>query len=332
MSSLPEIVCVCCGNRAVRQFDASPLDYCLDKKFDIYRCVNCGHGITGNIEKNDLLSLYEEGAYDPKEKFWHKILRPLLNSFEISKVNYLNSNKQEGKLLLEIGTGKGSFLHSAVKAGYDAYGIEPSTRSYKIAKSKCGERVFQCTLEEMHLRVELNKKFDFIFLWHVLEHLHEPENTVRILKSFLKPNGILIVGVPNFDSYQSKIGKSNWYHLDPPRHLSHFTPHSIDIFLQKNSLAVRRIFFNSFFQNMLGDIITINNLLLPHKNILLNFLRVNNFYFKKTSPSTRIVNLLGFALITTTLIIPSILCTLSSQLLKKSGTMVVIAQNNFFNK
>lgn len=325
--SLPEKKCSCCGENIIFQYMAYPLDYCLDKKFNIYKCTHCGHGITDNVEESDSASLYEGGAYDPQENIWHRILRPVLNVFESAKIGYLNKYPKEGNLLLEIGTGKGNFLRAAINAGYDGYGIEPSTRSYKIAKLKLGKKVVQCMLEEMHLHKELNKKFDFIILWHVLEHLTEPENAIRILKSFLKPDGILIIAVPNFDSYQSSFGKSNWYHLDPPRHLSHFTPSSTGIFLEKNAMQVKKIFYNSFLQNMIGDIITINNLVWPHKNILLNVLRFNNFYFEKKSTASRVLNLFAFTFFTAVALLPCICITLFSALLKKSGTMVILAEN-----
>lgn len=324
--SIAEKKCVCCGENTKFQYTAYPLDYCLDKNFNIYKCSHCGHGVTDNVGEGDSASLYEGGAYDPQENLWHKLLRPALNIFEFAKLSYLNKYKEKGNLLLEIGTGKGNFLQAAINAGYDGYGIEPSTRSFKIAKLRLGEKVFQCMLEDMHLNKELNKKFDFIILWHVLEHLTEPESAIRILNSFLKPGGILIIAVPNFDSYQSKFGKSNWYHLDPPRHLSHFTPSSANVFLEKNSMQVKKIFYNSFLQNVLGDIITLNNMVLPHKNILMNFLRFNNFYFEKKSLTSRMLNIFAFVSFTSVMLLPCICITLFSAIFKKSGTMVVLAQ------
>ena len=326
--STPVKPCPCCGQWAEYRYSAFPLDYCLDKSFAIYKCTNCGHGTTGNIDQRDLEFIYEDGAYDPNEKAWHKILRPILNNLEVSKVDYLKRNVQKGNTLLEIGTGKGNFLLSAIKAGYDGYGVEPSSRSFEIAKSKLGNRVYQCTLEEIYLNSELNREYDFIFLWHVLEHLDDPENAVRKLKAFLKHGGLLIAGVPNFDSYQSQFGKSDWYHLDPPRHLSHFTPRSARFFFEKNALDVTKVFYNSFFQNLLGDIITLNNMILTHKNILLNVLRFNKFYFRKTHVVNRAFNLIAFIVISLIMIIPTLAFTYFSQWQKKSGTMVIMARKS----
>jgi SAM-dependent methyltransferase len=326
-TALKDAICDCCGQRMEFHYAASPLDYCLDKQFNIYRCISCGHGSTAGVEDRDLDSVYEGGAYDKKEKIWHRLLRPLLNSRETRKVAYLKRNQGHGNLLLEIGTGKGYFLQSALKAGYDAYGIEPSTRSFNIARKILGDRVHQCTLEEMSMHQTLNRKYDFIFLWHVLEHLRDPRKAIQLLRSFLKPDGVIIIGVPNFNSYQSRFGKSNWYHLDPPRHLSHFTPHSISALTDRMQMSMRGIVYDSFFQNLMGEIITLNNKLLPHKNILLNVLRFNDFYFSKVSKVAAAINLFAFLTISTVVFIPAAFFTLASQWSKRAGTMVILLSN-----
>lgn len=311
------------------QFTASPLDYCVEKRFDIYRCLTCGHGVTGDVLETDLESVYEGGAYDKNEKIWHKLLRPILNFRETGKVGYLNKYTKSERLVLEIGAGKGYFLRAALKAGFDAYGIEPSTRSYNVASRILGDRVYKCTLEEMHVHPALNRKYDFIFLWHVLEHLQDPGQAVALMRRFLKPEGFMIIGVPNFDSYQSKVGKSNWYHLDPPRHLSHFTPRSIKSLMNGVQMNVEEIMHDSFFQNYLGEMVTLNNRILPHKNIFLNVLRFNNFYLKRVTRPGTALNFFAFIVISTVSFIPALVFTAWSQWVGKAGTMVVVASNRF---
>lgn len=323
-----QITCCCCDERMELQFSASPLDYCLDKRFEVYQCPNCGHGSTQGITGHDLETVYEGGAYDPKEKPWHKILRPALNLLESTKVDYVKSSVGKGKVLLEVGTGKGNFLLAALNAGYEAYGIEPSSRSYSLAKLKLGERVHHCALEDIHTVPALNRKYDCIFLWHVLEHLGSPEHSIKLLGNYLKPDGVLIFGVPNFESYQSRRGRSNWYHLDPPRHLSHFTRESAKLILAKCAMKVHKIIHNSFFQDYLGEIITFTNGLLPQKNIILNVMRFNGYYFSRFNKGSRAVNLLACLLLSSIVSIPMLLVTLVSQWLGKSGTMVVVAKRS----
>jgi SAM-dependent methyltransferase len=320
-------LCEYCGGKMVFQFTAVPLDYCTEKRFGIFRCSSCKHGVTANVTEGDLKTVYEGGAYDPREGRMHKILRPWMNTLEHSKVGYLK-RQARGKVILEVGTGKGKFLLAARKAGFDVYGIEPSSRSYGFAKQALGDRVYHCTLEEMEQHKALVQQYDVIFLWHVLEHLHNPAAAIKLMMSYLKPDGVIIFGIPNSDSFQSLLGKGNWYHLDPPRHLSHFTPRSARLLLSKAGMAEREIIYNSYFQNILGDIITFNNALLPHKNVVLNAMRRNSYYISRTTPIGRLFNLVASLLISTVVLVPMMISTAFSQWIRKAGTMVVVAEKN----
>jgi hypothetical protein len=58
----------------------------------------------------------------------------------------------------------------------------------------------------------------------VLEHVDDPAAALRTIRSWLRPGGALVVGVPNLASWQATIGGARWFHLDLPRHRTHFTP------------------------------------------------------------------------------------------------------------
>jgi 2-polyprenyl-3-methyl-5-hydroxy-6-metoxy-1,4-benzoquinol methylase len=301
-------------------FSASPLDYSLDRQFQIAKCGSCGHGSTQDI--GYLPEAYEGGSYDVKEKVWHSLINPFLSYLENNKVSYLNNHHR--KRVLEIGCGKGRFINALIKNGFDAHGIEPSLRSYEEARKRGYDKVFNCTIQQLHTLPELNKKFDFIVLWHVLEHLENPQNIIAQLKEFLSPAGSLIIAVPNFNSWQAIYGKSDWYHLDPSRHLSHFTEASLHILAQKNSLAVRKIFFNSFYQDLTGEIITFTNKFSSYKNPVFNVLRKNKNFFKSAGKAGAIGSFI-WALFLSVILLPFlIIWTVLSQRLKKSGTMVAV--------
>jgi len=77
------------------------------------------------------------------------------------------------------------------------------------------------------------KKFDAIVFWESLEHTALPLKYIEKAFSILNNGGYIFVEYPRADSLESKIFRRYWYHLDPPRHLSHLTPKGMERILAK---------------------------------------------------------------------------------------------------
>ena len=95
--------------------------------------------------------------------------------------------------------------------------------------------VVRCALEEVELP---EHAFDVAVLWHVLEHLADPATALERARGWLAPDGRLLVGVPNIDSLQARLGGSRWFQLDPQRHLVHFTPRGLGRLLERTGFRV----------------------------------------------------------------------------------------------
>jgi 2-polyprenyl-3-methyl-5-hydroxy-6-metoxy-1,4-benzoquinol methylase len=291
--------------------------------FELVRCEHCNHIFTSNTSNS--IELYETGNYDIKEKAWHQLLRPLLNLLERNKLRYLSSNLEKGASIFEIGTGKGYFLRIAKKNGFRIGGIEPSKRSFEIARRSLGDDVANCLIDEIKISAKAKDSHDSIVLWHVLEHLPEPVKSILEIKSLLSPKGILMIAVPNFDSYQSTFGKDKWYHLDPSRHISHFTPTRLSGLLTSCGFKIKEIYYDSFYQNFIGDIITLTNLLSLSTNTLLNLMRLNRGFIKRHGAILITLMSAYSTLVTLFLFFPALALTFFSQKKKKAGTMVFLA-------
>jgi SAM-dependent methyltransferase len=121
--------------------------------------------------------------------------------------------------LLDAGCGSGAFLCEARKQGYAVTGLDFSAQAVLMLKSK-GIEAALGTLSENNLGAQV---FDVITLFHVLEHLADPQQEIGALLEHLVPGGDLIVQVPDRSSMQARIFADRWYGLDPPRHLTQFT-------------------------------------------------------------------------------------------------------------
>ena len=150
------------------------------------------------------------------------------------KLKLINSFGSESKSLLDIGCGTGDFLETALKDNWSITGIEPNESARQIANSKTNNSVFE-TEELSKLKP---RSFDVITLWHVLEHLPDLEMHTALFKSLLKPNGTLVIAVPNYKSYDADYYKNFWAAYDVPRHLWHFSKIAIEGLFKKENMKL----------------------------------------------------------------------------------------------
>jgi 2-polyprenyl-3-methyl-5-hydroxy-6-metoxy-1,4-benzoquinol methylase len=134
-----------------------------------------------------------------------------------------------GKKVLDVGFGGGGFLYRAKQAGWTAFGVDPDPVSVEKATSR-GLTVRQGSVEAY---ADMAGQFDVVTISHVIEHVHDPLDVLRGAYGLLKPGGTLWIDTPNFDSNGHKAYKSDWLHLDPPRHLVLFTWGSLIAIVEK---------------------------------------------------------------------------------------------------
>ena len=245
-------------------------DYALtQEKFELYLNKELEMLVTIPKPTNEQLGkYYEDSAYlphtDSNKSFFDKIYQFVKKHAIKNKVTLINSLKTESKTVLDIGIGTGDFLLACKKNGWSVTGIEPNKNARTIAQEKFEQTVDNTlskifydslkSLQESH--TENSPKFDVITMWHVLEHVPEVENYIKQLKSFLKPNGTLIIAVPNFKSYDAFYYGKFWAAFDVPRHLYHFSKKSIKTLFGNENMIVYKIFpmkVDSFYVSLLSE-------------------------------------------------------------------------------
>ena len=165
-----------------------------------------------------------------------------------NKLSLINSLKKNDKSILDIGAGTGDFLSFIQSEFRSVTGIEPNQKARELAQEK---GIFL----EQDLKDVKGKLFDVITMWHVLEHVPNLEETIRDVEALLKPNGILIIAVPNFYSFDAAYYKNFWAAFDVPRHLWHFSKASMNkLFSDKLSLLkISPMVFDSFYISILSE-------------------------------------------------------------------------------
>ena len=201
------------------------------ERVSLARCGRCGSAVTlGETPAG----LYESGAYRPGAPRLHQLAQPALNLFDRQRLALVRALGAPPGRLLDAGAGRGRFVAAARLAGYQASGIEPSARGADAAAA-LGVPVRRASIEEAVVDAS---SLDVVTLWHVLEHLDEPGGALGRVRSWLRPGGGLVVGVPNLESLQARIAGDRWYHLDVPRHRVHFTPAGLHQLLRAHGFTV----------------------------------------------------------------------------------------------
>jgi SAM-dependent methyltransferase len=132
--------------------------------------------------------------------------------------------------LLDFGCGSGSFLDQMHHNGWQVTGIDVSAPTVRRIRAELGLQALIGTLPHPELQPD---SFDVITMWHSLEHVHAPRTVLREAHQLLAPGGKLLVAVPNIDSLPFRWFGRNWFGLDLPRHLTHFTPWTLPLMLER---------------------------------------------------------------------------------------------------
>lgn len=250
--------CPVCGSERI--------GYCLTAKdhtvslqdFEIWHCEACSFRFTQNIP-----APAEIGAYYRSENYISHSntqiglvnrLYHFARKFTLYQKKQLLQNAvhlQSGKLL-DIGAGTGAFCNYMKQAGWNVTGLEPDTVARRVAKE-----IHQVNLLEIEALFELPAaSFDAITLWHVLEHVHELDAYMQQIRKILKPNGRIFIAVPNYTSLDALQYQENWAAYDVPRHLYHFSPHSMQVLLEKHQLHLTKMhpmWFDSLYVSLLSE-------------------------------------------------------------------------------
>ncbi len=201
-------------------------DYVTGDAFEIRRCRDCGLAMTWPRPAN--VGRYYPDAYygTASEKRFVGPIEKLQSSLYGSRAAWVE-RAVGGKpgSVLDVGCGRGFLLDAFRRRGWAVQGTELSEASSAHAREVLGIPV---RLGPLEAQAFPDASFDAVTLWHVLEHVPDPDALLREIHRVLRPGGVLLASVPNFGSAEARATGAGWFHLDVPRHLWHFTPETLE--------------------------------------------------------------------------------------------------------
>ena len=222
--------CPACGGALAAWRTVPGSDPALPGDYELARCASCGTAVTLAPAP---AQAHETGAYGGGRPRGARAVAPLLRAFDHHRLRQLaRAGAHTPGRLLDIGAGRGRFVAQARDAGWYAHGIEPSQRGIDGARA-IGIELVAAGIDDAQVPPA---SLDAATLWHVLEHVDDPGAALERIASWLRPGGLLLVGVPNLAAVQARVGGARWYHLDVPRHRTHFTVTGLEALLRAHGL------------------------------------------------------------------------------------------------
>ena len=254
--------CPTCKTASLSVLYPAARDYITGQNFEVLSCASCSLGITAP-QPSDM-----EPFYPAIYRRYSKpilILLKALYGYRVS--NWTKLFSAPGRAL-EIGCGDGFMLASLQRAGWQVAGTERTDEMARHARQVFNIEMFIGGPEN----VPTDRTYDLVVLFQVLEHMSDPTAVLEDCARLLRPGGKIVIGVPNFASIQSRYAREDWFHLDVPRHLFHFTPSALKDALTAVGIAKTRARFFSPEHDPYGWMQSILNRAFANKNSLTRLL------------------------------------------------------------
>jgi len=204
---------VCDGTRARPAFRASGLES------TVVLCEECGLGrFHPPPDAETIRSFYPDAYYGGPGTKFQPAIEALVRWVGERHISFLCRDLPRGARILDVGCGRGVILGPLADRGFEVHGVEISEEAARGADPRARIRIAPRLAEAGYG----DAFFDEVVIWHVLEHLPDPRETLTTVHRILRPGGRLVVAVPNLASLQARLTGPAWFHLDVPRHLYHF--------------------------------------------------------------------------------------------------------------
>lgn len=219
--------CDLCGaNDTRRCFTIQDTNYDFPGAFSVVECQWCGLVYLNPRPREEVI-----GDYYPNENYTcfkelraHGPLDPSHPTLRVAQGQGITVKK-----LCDVGCGSGDFLVRAKLAGIEVAGIEPSNYARQLANTRLGSGAVWPSFTSASFA---SNTFDAVTMWHVLEHVPSPHQTLKEVYRILRPGGLLSFAVPNFASLERRVWGGQWIAIDAPRHFYHFRVDNLRRYLE----------------------------------------------------------------------------------------------------
>ena len=216
------------------------------------KCCNCSLVFINPVPSTkELTNLYPEWfyAYQPYEKRLNNAIKKMIRRILLFKESTSDPKFDKPGRILDIGCGNGSFLNEM--KGWEKFGVEINAQAAKIGNDTGEMNIFAGDLIDAKYPSNF---FDYIRSNHSFEHISNPNETLREIHRILKPDGKLLIGVPNINSLYARFFKKYWWFLGAPVHVFNYSDKTLKQMLKKHGFNINKLNYNSDCYGLVGSI------------------------------------------------------------------------------
>jgi SAM-dependent methyltransferase len=314
--------CPWCAEGRAESFWPKP----ADTDFGLQRCAACGLVYTvPQLSAAQIAGFYPQSYYGERNVRFNAVIEALVGWFRNRRAARLRSFRKEPGDVLDIGCGRGHFLDRLRSWGWRCTGTELSAAAAFHAREVLRLDVRVGAYEPGALP---GAAFDAVYLWHVLEHLPATRAALSDMGRILRPDGLLVIAVPNLASWQARLCRYGWFHLDLPRHYAHFTTDWLLGTLQGLGFAIVEVNHFSMEQNVYGWIQSLLNCAGLRHNLLYDLVKRRSARQLERPlarfPLQSLLSLIGAA----ALLFPAIVAMLVEVAIGRGGSIEVYAKRS----
>ncbi|MEZ4757649.1 MAG: methyltransferase domain-containing protein [Flavobacteriales bacterium] len=225
------------------------------ESFQVVACSSCGFTFTNPRPlANELDRYYASDDYishSNRSRGLKEHLYQLARRRAIRGKHNLIARYHPNGRVLDIGCGTGQFLAYLASRGYLVQGVEPSTTAREQAIREHALAVVPAITG-----IIAQENFQVATLWHVLEHVPDLRATFKRLYALLAKGGLLVIAVPDRESWDATHYGTDWAAWDVPRHLSHFRRDDLKTLLREHGfelLEIRRMWLDAYYIALLSE-------------------------------------------------------------------------------
>ncbi|MBE0639304.1 MAG: class I SAM-dependent methyltransferase [Bacteroidales bacterium] len=248
--------CPVCDNDQFQLFKKIVDHFLTKEEFQVVQCNNCGFLFTNPRPAQSEISRYYQSdeyiSHNKNKVGWLSSVYNIVRNISLYRKYKLIAKHKTASKILDIGCGTGDFLHFMKKKGWEVTGIEPADSPRGFALQNYNIDVF----DEKELPHLPFGNFDVITLWHVLEHVPDLNLLIKQIKNLLKSDGLLVVALPNHESWDAGHYQTFWAAWDVPRHFYHFSKKTFSLIIKNHQLKIissHPMKFDAFYISLLSE-------------------------------------------------------------------------------